>query len=101
MIIMEPPTRTIAEKRAENRESRWYPNVRLVSGDLRAPRSKSQEARRAMLSPKSCRASDRIAKLFVQKPPTISRIVKATFKNAAICTLFSRLDIFHATFMVE
>ena len=93
MIMIEPPIRIEAEKNAENRESLWYPNVRLVSGDLRAPRSKSHETSNAMLSPKSCNASERIAKLFVQKPPTTSKIVKTTFKNAANRTRSSRSGI--------
>ena len=83
MITIEPPIRIDAEKSAENRESLWYPNVRLVSGDLFAPRSKSHEASKAMLSPKSCKASERIARLLVHKPPTSSTTVNATFKNAA------------------
>jgi len=89
MITIEPPIRMEAEKSAENRESLWYPNVRLVSGDLRASRSKTHEASKAMLSPKSCNASERIAKLLVHKPPTSSKTVKATFKNAARRTRFS------------
>ncbi len=93
MITIEPPIRIDAEKSAENRESLWYPNVRLVSGDLCAPRSKSHEASNAMLSPKSCNASERIARLLVHNPPTSSKIVKATFKNAASRTLSSRSGI--------
>ena len=91
--MIEPPIRMEAAKSAENIESLWYPNVLLVSGDLRAPRSKSHETSKAMLSPKSCNASERIAKLLVQKPPTISKTVKATFKNAAKRTLSSRSGI--------
>ncbi|GAH12377.1 unnamed protein product, partial [marine sediment metagenome] len=41
----------------------------------------------------SCNASERIARLFVQKPPIISMIVKAIFSKAANLTLFSRFDI--------
>ena len=82
-----------AEKIAENSESLWYPNVRVISGDFRAPLSKSHERSNATLSPKSCNASERIARLFVQKPPIISMIVKAIFSKAANLTLFSRFDI--------
>ena len=93
MIMIEPPIRIEAEKSAENSESLWYPNVRLASGCLRAPRSKSHETSKATLSPKSCNASERIAKLLVQKPPTSSKTVKAIFRNAAKRTRFSRSGI--------
>ena len=93
MITIEPPIKIEEEKSAENSESLWYQNVRFISGDLCAPLSKSQEANSATLSPKSCNASERIARLFVQRPPISSIIVKARFRKAANLTLFSRSGI--------
>ena len=99
MMTMEPPTRMEAEKIAENKERRWYPKVRLVSGDFFAPRSNIHETNNATLSPKSCRASLNMARLLVHKPPTISKTVKAKFKNAARRTLCSRSGIKYSNFV--
>jgi len=92
-INNEPATSTNAENNAEKRDNLWYPYVLTLSGIFLDYRSSTHELPKAILSPKSCKASDKIAKLLVQKPPIISRIVRKTLKRTAYKIRFSLVGI--------
>ena len=83
MMNAEPAIRITELNNALSNDNRRYPYEKFAEGGRPEFFSITQLMPSIRLSPKSCSASERMARLFVMKPPIISAIAKNRFRKKA------------------
>ena len=91
-MINDPAIKTVVFMSAARSDKRRYPYVNCLVAPFSEYCSNPQAIPNDRLSPRSCNASEVMAKLLVIKPPISSKIVKPRFKKNANLMFLMRLD---------